>query len=147
MKHFGNAYGTLKVKKNGDDGSIYITVDSQGSFAGVGIENAPALALAILEAAGVKASHPTTRSTGTPARGSDAALEDVALMLQEHVAAKLRKALEAADREALEAEAFALYAGAPITNGIKSFAALSEGAQHQWLTIARTARELHKAVS
>lgn len=95
-KHFGNAYGTLKVKNNGDNGSIYVTVDSQGSHAGVGIEDAPALALAILEAAGIVPAYHSDYQNGTPE-----ALEHVAQGLKDEIDIAESTAKEAADREAL----------------------------------------------
>ena len=126
---FGNAYGTLKVKENGDSGSIYVTVDSQGSHAGVGIENAPELALAILEAA-----HSTPLAPEV-ARAMEA-LEEYKHRIQ-------AEAEDAADREALEAEAWALYvpSGGPIVTS--EWEDLSDHVQARFLEVARKARELH----
>lgn len=137
-QHFGNAYGTLKVRENGESGSIYISIDSQGSFAGVGIEEAPALALAILEAAGVKA---CAKEFGATA-GTMAQLEDIAWALADYSNAKALEAEQAADREALEVEALHL-CRIMWDNPDQAWTPMSPEAKAKWLKMARTARELH----
>lgn len=134
-QHFGNAYGTLKVRENGESGSIYITIDSQGSCAGVGIEEAPALALAILEAAGI-ADKGFNES-------SDA--EMAVAHLASHVGLERANAKEAADREALEAETLALLnahrmeAGRPAATSLDDYSIEGD----RWRAVARTARTLY----
>lgn len=130
-QHFGNAYGTLKVRENGESGSIYITIDSQGSCAGVGIEEAPALALAILEAAGI-ADKGFNES-------SDA--EMAVAHLASHVGLERANAKEAADREKLDSEALALCIAAaslPAGNGWPPAAP-----KYLWIKVAEAARTLH----
>lgn len=130
-QHFGNAYGTLKVRENGESGSIYITIDSQGSCAGVGIEEAPALALAILEAAGI-----------ADIEDASSLVNNAMGQLAMHVATEAAKAKEAADREALEGEALRLYkVTVPFTE--PSWADLSHNQQQAWTVVAQVAREIH----
>lgn len=134
-KTFGNAYGTLRVKENGDNGSIYITVDSQGSRAGVGIEDAPAVALAILEAAGFEADIDDASSLANSAMGR----------LAMRVTTEAAKAKAAADREALEGEALVLLnahrveAGRPNATSLDDYSIEGD----RWRAVARAARELH----
>lgn len=131
-KHFGNAYGTLKVKDNGDNGSIYVTVDSQGSHAGVGIEDAPALCLAILEAAGL---------VRDVCSGDDA---EVALdFLYSAVARREREAKETADREKLQSEAWELFTAWNPDTKHGSVSVLPSFLVEEWTRIARKAREIH----
>ncbi|KAA0979907.1 hypothetical protein FQ154_01740 [Paeniglutamicibacter gangotriensis] len=135
-QHFGNAYGTLKVRENGESGSIYITIDSQGSCAGVGIEEAPALALAILEAAGI-ADKGFNES-------SDA--EMAVAHLASHVGLERANAKEAADREALEVEALELFNAlreANDNNLVDGFHDIPASYQGTWLAVAKTSRTLH----
>lgn len=116
---------TLTVKEHA--GHVNVTVrDPETTFgATVPSTDAPALALAILEAAGL---------VRDSCSGDDA---EVALeWLHSAVARREREAKEAADREALEAEAMALWTALNPDHGFTV-------PPPSWVEVARTARELH----
>lgn len=95
--------------------------------------DAPALALAVLEAAG-------NSGCPNPAEGPTA-LEDAVLSLREHIGNVKAIAQANADKAALEAEALRLclaVAGLPPKNGWPPAAN-----KNRWIKIAKAARELH----
>ena len=96
---------------------------------------APAIALAILEAAGIEAIPFDEGPETIPGHAVWA--------LRHHVQELEAKAKEAADQKVLKAEAFTLYSAAPFRSGVHSFELLSDGAKVQWLSIARASRDLH----
>ena len=96
--------------------------------------DAPALALAILEAAGHKGA------------SSSSCLMQAFDLIEQHVTEEDAKAKEAADREALEREAWELFkachpetTGTSLEPGFTSYAI--------WTSVARKAREIHGAQS
>lgn len=102
---------------------------------------APALALAILEAAGVKA----TRRPPNFIAGSDYQLENAAYEIDEYIRAREITAAAEADRVKLEAEALKLcneFYSESATSWKE--ARISAGQKESWLAVARAARELNK---
>lgn len=108
--------------------------------------DAPALALAILEAAGVETVNHTVRGLGNPDW-----LEGIAHSLQLHIEheAKLTAAAkaEAEEMAKLEAEALDLYNARILFLGgeaLTSFEKLNQDSKGMWLAVARRAREINK---
>lgn len=115
---------------------------------------APALALAILEAAGIVLHDPENTPYDRMERTTNMGDVNVAAYyLFTHVtrAEKIAhiQAKEAADREALEAEALELLNAVRASNGNASVDSLDKiaGARDPYLTVARKAREMYKAKS
>lgn len=102
------------------------------------LADAPALALAILEAAGVE---PLSEHYGAN-NDPSAALSHASHFLAKHAELTQAAAKEAADREALEGEALRLYrVTVPFTE--PSWADLSHNQQQAWTVVATVAREIH----
>lgn len=102
-------------------------------------EDAPALALAVLESA-----------QGDPA-AMDADIAEAMQKLRKYVYAREEAAKEAADREALEIEAETLFMARmkshlePLT--FKPFSEQPDRYRGEWVKVAIAAREIHKAKS
>lgn len=97
--------------------------------------DAPGVALAILEAAGVEPI-PFDEAPETEAGHA-------AWVLRHHVQASEEAASKAADRAKLESEAWELWLAYQPATGCGKFSSLHEGNQAKFLTLARRARELH----
>lgn len=128
---------TLTVKEHA--GHVNVTVrDPETTFgATVPSTDAPALALAILEAAGIKSSF-----HADPAYGTSEQLEHIVHELNEFTQEVKLLSKWAADRKALEAEAWELFKAChPETTGTS----LEPGftSYDIWTSVARKARELH----
>lgn len=130
---------TLTVKEHA--GHVNVTVrDPEATFgATVSSADAPALALAILDAA----PGPDHVRDGSPEAMLAIAHGQLRRAVDAFATEAEAKAKGAADQKVLEAEAFTLYSAAPFTSGVHSFELLSDGAKVQWLSIARASRDLH----
>ena len=95
--------------------------------------DAPALALAILEAAGFEDS-----SSGGHITGARIAVGD----LKRHVKMHERITAEAKEQAELEAEALELYNVCMTGHNLTSFDGLGGALRDQWLAVARRAREM-----
>ena len=138
-KRFGHAYGALTVKSNGEDGSFFVEVSSQGSTAGVGLEAAPAVALAILEAASTTGDYVLD---GSPESFMEVAVE----FLRKASLAAESVAKEAADREVLEVEAMTFYFASRVGEDVTAYSSIGEmdsSVKARWVSVARKAREMH----
>ena len=129
---------TLVVRKDHDGTAVYVrTEDSGRLIAGIVLErtDAPAIALAILEAAGIAAKGFS--------ESSDA--EMAVAHLASHVGLERAKAKEAADREALEREALALCNAFQDAGGYEKSDVMTTHHYDygKWMDAARKARELH----
>lgn len=116
------------------DGNVTVYVHQNIGAIDLSASVAPALALAILEAAGFEADIDDASSLVNNAMGR----------LAMHVATEAAKAKEAADREALEGEALVLantYRRAAGINLRSTFAQIQD--QNAWTELALKARELH----
>lgn len=130
---------TFAVRDSG--GGVHFTVtNNDGKVAGCDLANAdaPALALAILEAAGIVPAHHSDYQNGTPE-----ALEHVAQGLKDEIAIAAAEAKEAADREALEADAWELYKARTNGSTFDRFHDLERGTQAEWIAVAKHARTMH----
>lgn len=116
--------------------TVDLFIGKAGSFKcfEVNLADAPSIALAILEAA------------GWPEEDKSSATRPIMQDLRCVVEFDERKAKEAADREALEAEARTLWESQTELLG-HFWHRLDEAENRRWITIARAARELHKAKS
>lgn len=103
--------------------------------------DAPAIALAILEAAGVLAKQ-DRYTTGTPEH-----LQSLTYRLKQYVKTVEQRAKAAAEQESLGAEALVLLNAMRADGGVHGPASSWEGphgqAREMWVAIARAARELH----
>lgn len=100
-------------------------------------EDAPTLALAILEAAGTELVPSESYETGSLDQLRDAAYE-----LSKYIEARDEATKEAADREALEGEALTL-CRVMWDNSDQQWEPMSSKAKTTWVAMARTAREMH----
>lgn len=131
---------TLTVKQDHDGSRPYLRLEMDGKLvSGIVLDNtdAPAIALAFLEAAGL---------VRDSCSGDDA---EVALeWLHSAVARREREAKEAADLAELEAEAVSLYLAFYPDSTVTRIIEFSPVMRGRWTNTARHARELHnKAVS
>lgn len=110
------------------------------SNAGIAFDSttAPALALAILEAAGFKAEF---HATGTFQDGDCWQLENVAQVIKDYLSIKDAEAAEAEAQAKLEAEALELYK-TYWSGNVTGFS--NEPNRDDWINVARRARELNK---
>lgn len=127
------------------DGSVRFSVDAD-YFVGfcVSPSDAPALALAILEAAGVV---PVQRDYESYDDGTPAHLQAVAYFLKQHNEAQERTTAEARERAELEAEALELCNEFIEDMGydrVDSWDGSVPSKKEAWLAVARRARELAK---
>lgn len=102
---------------------------------------APALALAILEAAGV----PMQGDFSRPTEGTEAHLSFIAQHLERYVVESEFTAAEARERAELEAEALELFKASGAYGSDRlflKFSDLEETTQSAWLAVARRAREM-----
>jgi len=107
--------------------------------------DAPALALAVLEAAGVKASFDPDATFGTAEH-----LGHIQDHLQDYVNAQERAAVEAKERAELEAEALDYWKAFNNATDLVSFddiqwSDLLPESQAKWLAVARRAREMRES--
>ena len=119
------APGELAVNTFGD------RYDVKGTQALVDAKDAPALALAILEA-----THSNAFPLAPEVARAIAALEEYKQRIQ-------TEAEDAADREKLEGEAWQLYKARTNGSTFDSFHDLERGTQAEWTAVARAARTLH----
>lgn len=122
---FSNPRLLIKESGNGRSGFVFAPSD------------APALALAILEAAGVEA---------TP-MATSVAFGTVVADLQRLIAEQERATAEARERAELKAEALELFKASGAYGSDRlflKFSDLEETTQSAWLAVARRARELAK---
>ena len=134
-KFFGN---TLSVRESPDGEYLRVTNPSHGSM-GFRIDDAPALALAILEESGVEGNFHPAYDSGTPDH-----LEQITGELGTYIDRRNEIAAEQAEQEELEAEALELmnsYLEAIGKSPVKSFND-NHYAIIRWKTVARKAREL-----
>ena len=123
----------------GVDEGVNIHTESPVDRRGVSIapSDAPALALAILEASG----HTDSSKGGIIDKVSNAMF-----LLKEHVKAEERNTLEAKEKAELKAEALKLYNAWREANDCEALSSFSDGApigaMAEWLAVARKAREL-----
>lgn len=126
---------TLVIDSSGDSGILKIM---RGDYyiGGINLDpaNAPALALAILEAAGIE---PVPFDEAPETEAGHAAW-----VLRHHVQASEEAAKEAADQKELETEALTL-CRVMWDNSDQQWAPMSPKAKAMWLVMARTAREMH----
>ena len=114
--------------------------DSKGFI--FGKADAPALALAILEAAGVEARHHSAYENGTPE-----AMEHIAQALTDEIGIAEAAITEAKEQAELEAEALEFMNAvrdATGANPLTGFPADASGIKSHYLIIARKAREMAK---
>lgn len=126
------------------DGEVLVRVHFGNTHKGVLIDQSdvPALALAILEAAGVKVQHhPHAHAT------SPEFLELIAHSLTLQIQGTAAKAKVAADREALDAEALALYKAYAQGTNLQNINALATFTADEFRRMATAAREIHGAKS
>ena len=103
-------------------------------------ETAPAIALAILEAAGVEA-----RSIPSARLGTSEHLSDTAYELSTYIEKQQRATAEAKEQAELEAEAFELRrAYLEGRARFDSWNELTDAERDHWLAVARRAREMAK---
>ena len=118
----------------GDENGVIVGITNEREYNNILVakEQAPALALAVLEAAGY---------SGT----SKDNVGDSVYLLTYHVKEQAAAAAEAADREALEREAKAIYEGYRDASVfiLVPWTELNEG-KKPWLAAARAARKLHQ---
>lgn len=114
---FSNPRLLIKESGNGRSGFVFAPSD------------APDLALAILEAAGVP-------------WNVDTALGRAAVELDKHVTTEAKRTAEARELAELEAEALGLYLACFPNHAVHSFAQLRGKTGDQWLAVARRAREM-----
>lgn len=148
-KTFKSAYaehGDQKLNIIGVDDGVRVSVD-HGSHGAKGIiiapSDAPALALAILEAAGFKAEF---HATGTFQDGDCWQLENVAQVIKDYLSIKDAEAAEAEARAKLEAEALKLLLAFqtiddPDNRGCE-WRQYGTNTKDKWLAVARRAREM-----
>ena len=117
--------------------TVDLFIGKTGSFKcfEVNLADVPSLALAILE------------SAGWPEDDLNSATRTIMQDLRCVVEFDERKAKEASDREALEAEAWELWLAYHPSTAHKSFSDLLPPGQNDFLNIARKAREIYKAKS
>lgn len=141
-KTFKSAKSTLElgvVRANTDHVRVWIEEADKRTFGMIDMSpsDAPALALAILEAAGVEGS-----STGGLITGARIAVGE----LKRHVAKQERITAEAKEQAELEDEAFNLYRAYMAVhepmNAIGDWQMLAERTKEKWLAVARKAREM-----
>lgn len=122
----------------GADGNVTMYVRQNIGAVDLSSDEAPAIAIAILEASGLVRDN-------CSADEAEISLE----WLYAAVATREREAKETADREALEAEALELLNAVRASNGNASVDSLDKiaGARDPYLTVASKAREIHKAKS
>ena len=141
---------TLKVFRHGAKEGAWIQMHRAGDWNThtftIAPSDAPALCLAILEAAGVKPFNPEDVPYNFQERTGDMGPANMAaFMLAEHVETQAKRAAAEADRVALEAEAFKLRkAYLEGRAGYDSWNELTDAERDQWLAVARAARELNK---
>jgi len=132
----GNDERTLEVDTLFGDARLLLRAPD-GVKLGIALDkdDAPALALAILEAAGAH-------------KESQDFLGGAVEQLKFHIGEQERATAEAKEREELEAEALAFYLAYIEATGVNSaadsFDDLNSIAKEQWLAVARKARELAK---
>ena len=148
-----------KTFNSADDGARQLTVDrlvgdprlliSDAAGCRVGFRmapsDAPALCLAILEAAKV----PMQGDFNNPIEGTSVHLSFIAQHLERYVVEAEERAAADADRVKLEQEALRLYnaavtIGDPWEASKTSFDQIPEHRHEKWLAVARAARELNK---
>lgn len=123
-----NGYLVAVEESVRSDRDLFITGASGSYFTK---EQAPALALAVLEAAGYTGDHDWS--------APEIAVDSLKRYVKEQAAA----AQEAADKEALTAEAEALWAAFRGGYDRPVWAEIKDEARDYWRAVARKARELH----
>lgn len=123
----------------GDDG-IYLELKENGNRATTVFppSDAPALALAILEAAGFEAEF---HATGTFQDGDCWQLENVAQVIKDYLSIKDAEAAEAKDKAELEAEALELFNVRHGTD-LDDWKHSDRSVASAWVSVARKAREI-----
>ena len=134
----------LEIESSIASNSFHITHCTAVSEKSFNFRNsdAPALALAILEASGVEAKSIPSARIGTSEHLSDTAYE-----LSTYVEKQQRATAEAKDKAELEAESLALLNASLAScdlGQIELFDALNPIEQQRWLAVARRARALAK---
>ncbi|GGJ59127.1 hypothetical protein [Glutamicibacter ardleyensis] len=135
----------LHIVRTNEDLVRFIICTEGESFASLDIHPAtiPALALAILEAAGVEA-----RSIPSARLGTSEHLSDTAYELSTYIEKQQRATAEAKEQAELEAEALELANSAVLVVGnppYRSIEHMSDTSLRKWLAVARKAREMRKS--
>jgi len=123
---------TLEVERETHPAGVYLTIGQATIL--LGASDAPALALAILEAAGAH-------------KDSQDFLGGAVEQLKFHIGEQDRATAEARERAELEAEALELFKASGAYGSDRfflKFSDLEETTQSAWLAVARRARELAK---
>jgi len=130
----------VRIESRPEGPNLWISDNSWGSDYGITLapSDAPALCLAILEAAGY---------VDLAAGGKFSRISNAIYLLREHIELEARDAAAEADRVALEQEALALVNAKRAFYKLPTVASwdgFQDGAQDEWLAVARAARELNK---
>lgn len=139
IENYGDFVEVLRDKEGRP--ALTVSDNHSASVAFFAPSDAPALCLAILEAAGVVAK-PSNDDPGTPGN-----LGRIAYQLMIHIEDAENIAAAEADRVKLEAEALKFYNAHRAYSGIppeSSWDGYNETIKKSWLAVARAAREINK---
>lgn len=134
---------TVSIKSN-DNIGIHIAIahgDDTSLSTSLRRSDAPAIALAIIEASGITPAHSDSWTAGEPDN-----LARIAADLQHHIERRDARTQEAADREALEDEAaqfLSLIYPSGAAGSVRPFSGYSTDAQNLGIEYALKAREIH----
>ena len=135
MPAFKSKYGSTLAIESHDDDSIFIDLNNPDAI--FSHADAPAIALAVLEAAGIKASDlPESTSINL-----------AAYYLREHIGVEAANANAAAEQAELEVEALELLNAFRADSGLSPHSCIEDmpaSSRASWLAAARRARELYR---